>query len=50
MLRYEKSPETMVEIVDLLFIFREFIPGLNPGGNTVLYRLMEYHLDPELER
>lgn len=37
-------------VLDNLFIFREFIlPGNEGAGTSLLYHMMEYHRDPELE-
>ncbi len=47
-LRYEFPMTDFLGILDNLFIFREFIEGCSKGGNKALYRMMEYHLDPEL--
>lgn len=47
MLRYQKPATDLLGILDAMMLFREFIDG-SRKGNTVLFRLMEYHLDPEL--
>ncbi len=49
MLRYARCRTDLLGILDNLFIFREFIDGTPKGGTSLLYHMMEYHLDPELE-
>ncbi|AEJ81529.1 gp010 [Erwinia phage vB_EamP-S6] len=50
MLRYEMPRLDLLGILDNLFIFREFIDGTPEGGTSLMYRMMEYHLDPELDQ
>lgn len=47
MLRYQKPATDFLGILDAMLLFREFIDG-SRKGNTVMFHLMEYHLDPEL--
>jgi len=48
MLRYQKPATDFLGILDAILLFREFIDGKRQG-NTVMFHLMEYHLDPELQ-
>lgn len=49
MLRYDRPRTDFLGILDNICIFREFIDGSKRGGTTLLYMMMEYHLDPELQ-
>ena len=47
-LRFEQPRTDFIGILDHICIFKEFISNVPEGGIGLLYSLMEYHLDPEL--
>lgn len=50
MLRYENPRSNLVDILDNMWTIFAVVSDGNLKGYGLLYRLMEYHLDPELER
>lgn len=47
-LRYTQPATDMLGILHNLYLFNEFITG-KQGGFLLMYRMMEYHLDAEVE-
>ncbi|WJN64645.1 hypothetical protein Erwinia_phage_Pastis_00094 [Erwinia phage Pastis] len=47
-LRYERPKTDLLGVMDTIFILWEFvIPEHQGKGVGLMYRMMEYHLDPE---
>lgn len=51
--RYDRKEPTLLYILDWIGILYQFIEVGNPmsmPGHSVLYHMMEYHFDPELNQ
>lgn len=51
MFRYERKEPSLLYIIDWISLLYQFLEKGNPvtmPGYSVMYRMMEYHLDPDL--